>query len=126
MTSISSVSNSSLSMNNTPVPATTTTGSDAAVEQIKSVHALQKAELSGKKVMIGDEQVIKNIERALKSIQGPDTMFEMSMHKETKTIVVKVLNKDTGELIREIPPEKTLDLVAKFMEINGILIDERV
>ncbi|WP_167686495.1 flagellar protein FlaG, partial [Paenibacillus polymyxa] len=30
-----------------------------------------------------------------------------------------------GELIREIPPEKTLDLVAKMMEIAGILVDEK-
>ena len=40
--------------------------------------------------------------------------------------MVKVLNKENGELIREIPPEKTLDLVANMMEIAGILIDEKV
>jgi flagellar protein FlaG len=93
---------------------------------IKSVEALTKAELRGAKVTVGDEQLVKNIERALKAIEGPHTAFEMSVHKATNTIVVKVLDKDTGELIREIPPEKTLDLVAKFMEINGILIDEKV
>jgi flagellar protein FlaG len=48
------------------------------------------------------------------------------VHKETKAIMVKVLNKDTGELIREIPPEKTLDIVANMMEIAGIIIDEKV
>jgi flagellar protein FlaG len=40
--------------------------------------------------------------------------------------MVKVLNKDTGELIREVPPEKTLDLVASMMEIAGILVDEKI
>ncbi|MNP87072.1 flagellar protein FlaG [compost metagenome] len=50
----------------------------------------------------------------------------MSVHEKTHQILVKVLNKETGELIREIPPEKTLDLVAKMMEIAGILIDEKV
>ncbi|MBW7452489.1 flagellar protein FlaG [Paenibacillus sepulcri] len=96
------------------------------VSQINSVRALTKAELTGVKVTTGDEQTVKNIERALKVIQGHDTSFEMSVHKATNTITIKVLNKDTGELIREIPPEKTLDLVAKFMEINGILIDEKI
>jgi flagellar protein FlaG len=38
---------------------------------------------------------------------------------------VKVLNKDNGEVIREIPSEKTLDFVAKLREATGILIDER-
>ncbi|MFD0714964.1 flagellar protein FlaG [Paenibacillus sp. GCM10027626] len=98
----------------------------ANLNNISSVKALAKAELSGTKVTIGDEQVIRNIERVLKVIQGPDTLFEMSVHKETNAIVIKVLDKDTGDLIREVPPEKTLDLVAKFMEINGILIDEKV
>lgn len=102
------------------------TGGANVVSQIKSVDALQQAELQGEKVTIGDMQVVRTIDRVLKAIQGPDTTFEMSVHEQTKAIVIKVLNKETGELIREIPPEKTLDLVAKFMEINGILIDKRV
>lgn len=105
---------------------TETKSNNDNLENVTSVTALQKAELQGARVTPGDEQMIKKIDRILKAIQGPNTSFEMSVHKETNTVVVKVLNKDTGELIREIPPEKTLDLVAKFMEINGILIDERV
>ncbi|MGG4144868.1 flagellar protein FlaG [Paenibacillus algorifonticola] len=101
-------------------------GRESVVSQIKTVDALQQAELQGEKVTIGDMQVVRTIDRVLKAIQGPDTTFEMSVHEQTKAIVIKVLNKETGELIREIPPEKTLDLVAKFMEINGILIDKRV
>ncbi|KQO11083.1 flagellar biosynthesis protein FlaG [Paenibacillus sp. Leaf72] len=101
-------------------------GRESVVSQIKTVDALQQAELQGEKVTIGDMQVVRTIDRVLKAIQGPDTTFDMSVHEQTKTIVIKVLNKETGELIREIPPEKTLDLVAKFMEINGILIDKRV
>lgn len=96
------------------------------VENIKSVETLEKAERAGTKVSIGDEQIVRNIERALKAIQGAETTFEMAMHEETQAIVIKVRNKETGELIREIPPEKTLDLVARLMEINGILIDEKV
>jgi flagellar protein FlaG len=39
--------------------------------------------------------------------------------------MVKVLNTDTGQVIREIPPEKNLDFVAKLWEMAGILVDER-
>lgn len=75
---------------------------------------------------MGEEQVVKALDRALKALQGPTTTFEVSVHKETKAIMVKVLNKETGELIREIPPEKTLDLVANMIEIAGIMIDEKI
>ena len=33
--------------------------------------------------------------------------------------------KDTKETIKEIPPEKTLDLIAKAWELAGILVDEK-
>lgn len=78
------------------------------------------------KATVADEQLVKTIERAIKSLQGPETSLEISVHEKTHDIMVKVLNKETGELIREIPPEKTLDLVAKMMEIAGILIDEKI
>lgn len=75
---------------------------------------------------IAEKQLIRTIEQAVKSLQGPLTTLEISIHEKTHEIMVKVLNKDTGELIREVPPEKTLDLVANMMEIAGILVDEKI
>ncbi|HEX3029893.1 MAG TPA: flagellar protein FlaG, partial [Clostridia bacterium] len=46
-------------------------------------------------------------------------------HQKTKQIMVKVIDSDTGDVIREIPPEKTLDMVAKMWEMAGIVVDER-
>ena len=39
--------------------------------------------------------------------------------------MVKVIDKDTDEIIREIPSEKVLDMVAKMWELNGLLVDEK-
>lgn len=97
---------------------------DASI--IKNAKELSVRERQGGSVSIAEEQLIKTIERAVKSLQGPQTTLEISVHEKTHDIMVKVLNKDTGELIREVPPEKTLDLVAKMMEIAGILIDEKI
>ncbi|MEK4477400.1 flagellar protein FlaG [Paenibacillus sp. FSL R7-0048] len=87
---------------------------------------ISQKEKQDKNVSVAEEQLIRTIERAVKSLQGPQTTLSISIHEKTHDIMVKVLNKDTGELIREVPPEKTLDLVAKMMEIAGILIDERI
>ncbi|MFK0524696.1 flagellar protein FlaG [Paenibacillus illinoisensis] len=88
--------------------------------------SLSQLEKQGAFLSIGEEHLIKTIENAVKSLQGPQTTLDISIHEKTHEIMVKVLNKDTGELIREIPPEKTLDLVAKMMELAGILVDEKV
>jgi len=99
---------------------------ESILTAIKSGSALTKLEQQGVAIPLGEEQLIRAIDRAVKALQGPTTTLEMSVHEKTHQILVKVLNKETGELIREIPPEKTLDLVAKMMEIAGILIDEKV
>lgn len=78
------------------------------------------------KGVISEAEVIKAIERANKSLEGVYTHFEFSIHEQTREIMVKVIDRETGELIREIPPEKILDLIAKMWELAGILVDERV
>ncbi|PYE50642.1 flagellar protein FlaG [Paenibacillus barcinonensis] len=88
--------------------------------------SLSQLEKQGTPLSVGQEQLIRTIENAVKSLQGPQTTLDISIHEKTHEIMVKVLNKDTGELIREIPPEKTLDLVAKMMELAGILVDEKI
>ncbi|WP_172200918.1 flagellar protein FlaG [Saccharibacillus qingshengii] len=75
---------------------------------------------------LGEQQLIQRIEHAVKSLEGPQTTLDISIHEKTHEILVKVLNKETGEIIREVPKEKTLDLVAQMMELAGILLDKRV
>ncbi|MFD0673631.1 flagellar protein FlaG [Cohnella sp. GCM10027633] len=118
----------------------TATANKAATENVSTKHAgsgfdaelvrngkqMHNAELQGVKLSVGEEQLIKAIDRAIKALEGPSTTFEMKVHEQTRAVTVKVFNKETGELIREIPPEKTLDLVAKMMEFAGILVDEKV
>ncbi|BFT68681.1 flagellar protein FlaG [Paenibacillus sp. P36] len=92
---------------------------------ITSTTELKTAELQGENVTISDAQLVKAIEHAIKAIQGRTTSLEFSIHQKTKLISVKVLDKDTGETIREIPPEKSLDFVAKLWQMAGILVDEK-
>lgn len=106
------------------------THSTEPTSQVKPFSPIQEIKGTGEKqgahVSVAEEQLIRTIEQAVKSLQGPQTTLEISIHEKTHDIMVKVLNKDTGELIREVPPEKTLDLVAKMMEIAGILVDEKI
>jgi flagellar protein FlaG len=86
---------------------------------------LKKAELRGEHITISEEQLVKAIDRAIKAMEGKSTNLEFSVHKQTNIISVKVLDSASGEVIREIPPEKNLDFVAKLWEMAGILIDEK-
>ncbi len=74
---------------------------------------------------VSERVVIEAIQKANKAISGGNRRFEFSIHDKTNEIVVKVFDSDTNELIREIPNEKVLDMVAKICEMAGILVDER-
>lgn len=71
----------------------------------------------------------EKVESALRDINAKikptHTECQFSYHEKTKRISIKVMDQGTGEVIREIPPEKTLDMIAKTLELAGILVDEK-
>ncbi len=87
--------------------------------------SVQKEEQSRENSLYSEAQVIDAIEHANHAFGGVNTRFEFSIHEGTKEIMVKVIDEKTNELIKEIPPEKILDMIAKMWELAGILVDER-
>ena len=53
------------------------------------------------------------------------TQLSFKYHEDTNRISITVTDSDTDEVMREIPPEKTLDMLAKAWEMAGLLVDER-
>ncbi len=48
------------------------------------------------------------------------------VHEKTNRIMIKILDKDTKEVVKEFPPEKTLDMIASIWEMAGILVDQKM
>lgn len=67
------------------------------------------------------KQAVSDINRKLNN----NTLAEFGYHEDTNRVTIKIVDKDTKEVIKEIPPEKTLDLIAKAWELAGILVDEK-
>ena len=71
------------------------------------------------------DKLKKVMEQAVASLPHySDAKF--GIHEKTNRIVIKLVDRETQEVIKEIPPEKTLDLLAKRMELAGVLVDERM
>ncbi len=71
-----------------------------------------------------NEKVKKAIEKM--NAQLPHSEAKFGIHEETNRVMIKLVDKETQEVIKEIPPEKTLDMIAKCMEIAGVLMDEKL
>lgn len=82
-----------------------------------------KPDRNAQKKEISEAEVIEAIEKANQKLLLYDSRVEFSIHEQTRQIMVKIYKND--EVIREIPPEKILDMVAKMMELAGILVDEK-
>jgi flagellar protein FlaG len=55
-----------------------------------------------------------------------DVDLQFLIHEGTGRTYVRVIRGETGEIIREIPPEQILNLAAKIDEMMGILYDQKV
>ena len=43
----------------------------------------------------------------------------------TNRVTIKMVDKETKKVVKEFPPDKTLDMIAKLWELAGIMVDEK-
>ena len=65
----------------------------------------------------------KAVEQLQAAAQLVDDSLQFKVDNESKTVQVIVMNKDTEEVIREIPPSEILKAAARLKEVIGLLID---
>ncbi len=70
-----------------------------------------------------NEQIKKAVESINKS--NPQTEAIFGIHEGTNRVMIKILDKDTKEVLKEFPPEKTLDMIEKIWEMAGLMVDEK-
>jgi flagellar protein FlaG len=92
-------------------------------QQIKEEKNIED-EQEGKEDIQVSQDLLNELEHDINTIHNVG--LEFSMHDESGRTMIKVVEKDTGDLIRQIPPEEVLDLVARMGDVLGILFDERV
>jgi flagellar protein FlaG len=72
-----------------------------------------------------DNEKIKEALEKMKA-QLSNSEIKFGIHEKTDRVTIKLVDKETQEVIKEFPPEKTLDMIAKCMEIAGVLVDEKL
>ena len=69
-------------------------------------------------------QLKKAVNDLNKQMKNSEAIF--GIHDKTNRVTIKNIEKTTKEVIKEYPPEETLDMIAKVWEIAGILVDEKL
>lgn len=86
---------------------------------------LSNPESSPQKSMSAAEakEVIESLEAYMNVLQ---TTIGFRVNDKTDNIVVSVINRETDEVIRQIPPEELLALQEKMQELTGTIFSEKV
>lgn len=94
-------------------------------DETLSVIDNQKNDKNG--VLKEKEPTQSSLESAVSSMNSrmKRTRCEYDFDDPTNTITVKIYDKKTDELIREVPPEKSLEAIKKIWEIAGLIVDEK-
>lgn len=77
----------------------------------------------GREQQPNPESIRRAVENINKNLKNSEAVF--GIHEKTNRVTIKIVDKETKEVIKELPPEKTLDMIAKAWELAGILVDER-
>lgn len=93
------------------------------VENTQEKGRADSGEQQGKEQQATNEQIRKAVEQLNKSMANSEAVF--GIHEGTNRVTIKIVDKSTKEVIKELPPEKTLDMIAKVWDLAGILVDEK-
>ena len=68
-------------------------------------------------------QIKRAIEEINKKANNSEAVW--GVHEDTNRVTIKLVDKQTKEVIKEFPPDKTLDMIARVWEMAGLMVDEK-
>ena len=99
-------------------------------QQLKQPEVHESQNIDSKKkekaTQTSPEVIEKIIEDLKKKLSMLNTQLEIQIDKDTDIVVVKVIDRETNKVIRQIPPEYVLKIAKYLDEIAGLLYNEKV
>lgn len=93
---------------------------------VKNEPTGREMEHGQKERVINEVEIKKAVDKLNKFLQGEITHVEYERHDVLKNeFVIKIINNETKEVIKEIPPKKILDMVAELYKLAGVIVDEK-
>ena len=68
---------------------------------------------------------MKSASKSINNMINMNTVAEFGFFEDTNRIIIKIKDKTTNEVIKEIPSEKALEILLKAWEASGMLVDEK-
>lgn len=79
------------------------------------------------KITMPEKASDSSLKNAVEQINRKSANMEaiFGYHEGTNRVMIKIVDKDTKEVKKEFPAEKTLDMIQKVWEMAGLMVDEK-
>lgn len=71
------------------------------------------------------KQIKNSVNNLNKLLQKENTHVEYKIHKYFGDVILKIVDNNTKEVVKEMPPEKILDMIQKMCEMDGLFVDKK-
>ena len=93
-------------------------------ETDKNGKDVNRDDSQAKQTISENSQIKKAVDEINKKAHNSEAVF--GIHEATNRVTIKIVDKDTKKVLKEYPPEKTLDMIAKVWEMAGLLVDQKL
>ncbi|MGC9457326.1 MAG: flagellar protein FlaG [Halothiobacillaceae bacterium] len=114
-------------------PAPVSEGQAASQSSLDPQKRVQQSERANETARdkLSAEDIREAVDEANEMMQSIRRDLRFEMNDDAERLVVKVVNSESGDVVRQIPSDEMLGLIAKLKEMNesgenvGALIEER-
>ncbi len=103
-------------------PVNVSSASNDAVDT--EIRKVEKGE-TAQKAYEPEDDMKQAIEDANRRLKRMNRELRYSVHKKTNQLLIKIVDSKSDEVIMEIPREKSLDNLARVLELSGVFVDEK-
>ena len=97
-----------------------------AKEKVAPIEKQVQQDRENQNKQINTEDLMKAANELNKKFEMLNSQLKIEIDKDTGIKVAKIIDKETKEVIRQIPPEAILKIVKYLNEVTGLLFNEKV
>ena len=70
----------------------------------------------------------ENIKKAVSDLNKKmsNTTCQFGIHEGTNRVTIKIIDKESKDVLKEYPAEETLEMIEKVWELAGIVVDKKL
>lgn len=85
----------------------------------------RKQEVPTAREEISREEIERATDRLNRLMGIIDKQMKFSIHEKGHRVIIKIVDRQTGRILNEIPPKNIIDMLESFSDMVGLQLDKR-